>query len=287
MENVNRARYSLSDVQRSSFYQLPKFLFVDEFKNLSSDAKILYALLRDRHELSVKNQWVDKDGYVYLFMSRDEMCSLLGCTAPTLRKAIQSLKEFNLMEEVRQGLNKPNIIYLLQFFQSEKFYLSGEKNINPQEDKEVSRSNTYINKTENNSLKKESMQPSADNKKEKTDKPEPLTPDPKTGKPKTYNQIIEEFTDNETLRTILIEYIKMRSLNKKKLTDKALNLLLKKLNSISADDNQKILIVEKSIINTWADFYPLKDEDIKSGASGSFDTNNFYELALRKSYESS
>ena len=40
-----------------SFYRIPKVLFQDEyFRNLSSDAKILYGLMLDRMSLSIKNQ---------------------------------------------------------------------------------------------------------------------------------------------------------------------------------------------------------------------------------------
>ena len=40
-----------------SFYRIPKALFIDDyFKNLSSDAKILYGLMLDRMSLSIKNQ---------------------------------------------------------------------------------------------------------------------------------------------------------------------------------------------------------------------------------------
>lgn len=41
-----------------SFYRIPKALFQNEyFRNLSSDAKILYGLMLDRMSLSIKNQW--------------------------------------------------------------------------------------------------------------------------------------------------------------------------------------------------------------------------------------
>ncbi|WMJ24285.1 DUF6017 domain-containing protein [Paludicola sp. MB14-C6] len=109
-------RYTLSDVTSNQFYQMPKFLFQGELKNsLSNDAKVLYSLLRDRHELSLKNNWVNESNEVYLIMTRDEMCDLLGISIKPVLKAINQLKEFGLMQEVRQGLNKPNLLFLLNY----------------------------------------------------------------------------------------------------------------------------------------------------------------------------
>lgn len=106
-------RYSLTDITANRFYQMPKFLFQGDLKRgLSNDAKILYSLLRDRHELSIKNNWINEKKEVYLIFTRDEMADLLGCSQPTLRKAITALKTANLMDEESQGLNRPNLIFL-------------------------------------------------------------------------------------------------------------------------------------------------------------------------------
>ena len=49
------------------FYKVPKVLFVkQEFKELSSDAKLLYGLLLDRASLSQRNNWLDNNGRVYV-----------------------------------------------------------------------------------------------------------------------------------------------------------------------------------------------------------------------------
>jgi DNA-binding Lrp family transcriptional regulator len=108
-----RVRYTVSDVTNNRFYQMPKFLFDGEFKSgLCNDAKVLYSLLRDRHDLSLSNNWINDSGEVYLIYARDKMADMVGVSQPTLRKAIEQLKEFGLMEEERMGLNKPNRIYL-------------------------------------------------------------------------------------------------------------------------------------------------------------------------------
>ena len=109
---MERKRYTLADVAAARFYQMPKFLFTVELVDLSNDARVLYALLRDRHELSIQNKWINDKNEVYLIFTRDEMCSLLGCSENTVRKALNQLKDADLLTEERQGLNRPNLIYL-------------------------------------------------------------------------------------------------------------------------------------------------------------------------------
>lgn len=106
-------RHTINDVHNNRFFQLPKFLFEGEFKTaLSAEAKLLYALLRDRHELSLQNGWVNDKNEVFLIYKREEMCDMLGCGMAKIRKLINELMECGLLEEERQGLNLPNLIYL-------------------------------------------------------------------------------------------------------------------------------------------------------------------------------
>ena len=52
--------------EQFAFYRIPKVLFTDEyFRNLSSDAKVLYGLMLDRMALSIRNNWVDNEGKTY------------------------------------------------------------------------------------------------------------------------------------------------------------------------------------------------------------------------------
>ena len=109
----NRIRYTTGEVSRNIFYQMPKFLFDGEFKDLGNDARVLYSLLRDRHDLSLKNGWVNENNEVYLIFTRENMCEILGLTDKTVTKIVNDLKEFALIEEQRLGQGRPNRIYLL------------------------------------------------------------------------------------------------------------------------------------------------------------------------------
>ena len=72
-------KYNLSQVKTERFYQLPKYLFEDTyFKKMSAEAKIMYALLKDRFELSIQNEWVDKNNNIYFIFSNKHLCEYLG-----------------------------------------------------------------------------------------------------------------------------------------------------------------------------------------------------------------
>jgi DNA-binding transcriptional ArsR family regulator len=110
-------------MDRNAYYQLPKFLFEGELEHLSNDARVLYALLRDRHDLllSIKNDLAganasagaSEDGGVYLSFSREHMCEIMKLSRPTITKAMNDLKKHGLIEERRPGMGQTNRIYLL------------------------------------------------------------------------------------------------------------------------------------------------------------------------------
>lgn len=107
-------RISLEQVINGErFFRVPKVLFESDFyKKMSSDSKLLYAILKDRFDLSLKNNWIDDDGNIYFIFTVAEIGEMLGCGKDKVIKLKRELKKYDLLEEVRQGLNKPNLIYL-------------------------------------------------------------------------------------------------------------------------------------------------------------------------------
>ena len=110
-----RVRYTRQSIVTNTFYQMPRFLTAGEFGGIkmSNNARMLYTLLLDRHRISVKNGWYDDNGEVYIYFKREEMEAQVGLSKVTVLKVMQELKELFLVEEKKQGLNKPNKIYLL------------------------------------------------------------------------------------------------------------------------------------------------------------------------------
>ncbi|MFM0788392.1 replication initiator protein A [Streptococcus suis] len=107
-------RISVEQVQTSErFYRIPKVLVESVYyRQMSTESKFTYAILKDRFELSLKNNWIDENGDVYLIFTVEELQTILGFGNKKVIKLKKELAEYGLLEEVRQGLNKPNRLYL-------------------------------------------------------------------------------------------------------------------------------------------------------------------------------
>ncbi len=103
--------------EQFSFYRIPKMLFKDkQFKNISAEAKVLYGLMLDRMNLSQKNMWLDDENRVYIIYTIDDITEDFGCARQKAAKLLDELdKGCGLIERKRQGLGKPNIIYVKNF----------------------------------------------------------------------------------------------------------------------------------------------------------------------------
>ena len=107
------------EAEQFSFYRVPRLLIKDErFKELSSDAKLLYGLMLDRMSLSMKNGWFDDENRAYIHYTLDNIMEDLGCAKEKCVKVLAELdskKGIGLIEKKRQGLGKPDIIYVKNF----------------------------------------------------------------------------------------------------------------------------------------------------------------------------
>ncbi|MCL2604174.1 MAG: replication initiator protein A [Defluviitaleaceae bacterium] len=145
-----RMRYTRQAIISNTFLQLPRFLFAGEFENdkISNNARILYALLHDRHRVSIKSGWFDENGEAYIYFKREEMEKRLGLSERTVTKVMQELKDFQLVEEKKQGMNRPNKIYLLAPIigdgEPPEAYLDPEADDNP----ETTPDNDYMTEPE-------------------------------------------------------------------------------------------------------------------------------------------
>lgn len=107
------------EAEQFSFYRVPRLLIKDNrFKGLSSDAKLLYGLMLDRMSLSMKNGWLDDENRAYIIYTIDNIMDDLGCGKDKAIKVLAELdtnKGIGLVERIRRGLGKPDIIYVKNF----------------------------------------------------------------------------------------------------------------------------------------------------------------------------
>ena len=99
-----------------SFYRIPKALFLESrFQNLSTDAKTLYGILLDRMSLSVKNEWFDKKGRVFIIFTIEDVKRTLRCADNKATRLLRELEKFGLIERKRRGQGKPCLVYVKNF----------------------------------------------------------------------------------------------------------------------------------------------------------------------------
>ena len=146
-----------------SFYRIPKALFQESrFQNLSTDTKTLYGILLDRTSLSVKNEWFDKKGRVFIIFTIEDVKRTLRCADNKATRLLRELEEFGLIERKRRGQGKPCLVYVKNFsaessksiFQNRDFHDSGGFK-NASQDPAKSR----CNKTDENNTEKSETDP--------------------------------------------------------------------------------------------------------------------------------
>ncbi|NYS22136.1 replication initiator protein A [Leuconostoc sp. DB-1] len=109
MERVSRNQVETNE----RFYKIPKALFENEFyADMKLETKMAYAILHDRFLLSIKNNWIDKNGDVYLIYKNSDLQTILSVGEKKVISLKKELADFGLLEEERQGLNKPNRLYV-------------------------------------------------------------------------------------------------------------------------------------------------------------------------------
>ena len=154
-----------AQAEQFSFYRVPKVLFTrEQFKQLSAEAKILYGIMLDKLDLSVKNKWGDEKGRVYIIYTIEQIMEDMNCADQKATKLLDELeKKCSLIERKRQGLGKPNLIFVKNFItgvegsmmariQNRENHDSGAVNITTADYPKSRGINTNHNNTENNDI---------------------------------------------------------------------------------------------------------------------------------------
>lgn len=102
-----------------SFCRIPRQLVTEKtFRGLSSDAKLLYALMLERMGLSARNGWYDEQGRVFIYYTVNEIRMVLNCgndKAIKLLAELDTMKGIGLIERVKQDQGRPTQIFVKNF----------------------------------------------------------------------------------------------------------------------------------------------------------------------------
>ena len=105
---------------QNAFIRVPKMLiYGDKYRFLSVHAKLLYALMADRASLSLTNEWIDRNGRVFIYFTIREICETLLCAHDKACRILTELEEFRLIERQKQGQGNPTMIYVFPVETSE------------------------------------------------------------------------------------------------------------------------------------------------------------------------
>lgn len=145
--------------EQFTFYRIPKALFNDDqFIEMSTDAKLLYGILLDRMSLSKMNGWRDRENRVFIIFTIEEIKASLRCAEKKAVRLLDEIEKMGLIERKRQGLGKPNLIFVKNFIadRSKGQVLncqndnSGTVQNTISELSETQGSNTYVNNKDTN-----------------------------------------------------------------------------------------------------------------------------------------
>ncbi|HDJ6752133.1 TPA: replication initiator protein A, partial [Staphylococcus aureus] len=118
---------------------------------LSNDAKITWSILRDRLDLSIKNNWIDENGDIFFIYTNEKLKQILNISSPNkLSKIKKELTRADLFSQIRVGLNKPNKLYLKkpEVTKADVYCITQQENdVEQQYSTDVS--NSYIQKYDN------------------------------------------------------------------------------------------------------------------------------------------
>ena len=103
------ADYMTADSKLPPYLPYPRFLMEAD---LTQFAKLLYAVLLDRANLSLANGWQDDEGQIYIVFPVCKIANAVDRSPMTVKNALTELETVGLIERRRQGFSQPNRIYV-------------------------------------------------------------------------------------------------------------------------------------------------------------------------------
>ena len=112
---TNTLFFTLQEQYGMKYYQMPKVFFTNEkYKKLSNDAKILYALLHDRLQVSIKNKWIDSSDSLYFIFTNQKLSEILNVSPRKITTIKKELLDTNLLDQKQKSFNAPFHLYLMK-----------------------------------------------------------------------------------------------------------------------------------------------------------------------------
>lgn len=213
--------------QRNYYAIIPANVRYD--KELPANAKLLYGEI---------TALCNAKGYCWA--TNDYFANLYGVSKTSISKWISSLiKRGYIFSEIEYKEGTKEILNRYLKIVNEPI----EEKLNRGIEEKLKDNNTSFNNTTNNT----------NNKKES-----------KKEKKSNYDAIINELIKDKDVKEGIYEFIKMRKLMKKPLTDRALKNIINKLFTLSTNKEEQLKILNNSIESNWLSVFPLKKDNYGS-----------------------
>lgn len=230
-------------------------------KNLSLKAKGLLSMM-----LSLPNGW----GY-----SVEGLAKLSSDGRASVMAALKELEKFHYLKRSQARDNSGKLgeaIYDI----FEQPWSEKPTTVKPTTEKPTAENRTLLNTNKLNTNKLNTKVLNTNNKKVSKAQSKPV---------ENFDSIIQKSTESTELREALVEFVKFRKLIKKPMTNKALELIISKLNKLGSSNREKVEIINQSIERGWAGVFALRsDEPIQQGRYGQPTQPNPYKLYNMENY---
>ena len=157
-----------------AFAKLPKVFFDEkapqypQYKHLTAQHILAYTLMRDRLQLSITKQMKDENGTPFIYYDLENIASAVRCRAKKAGKLVDELDKAGLIHKVRQGLGKPNLIYVYDVLQASPS--NRQFQTSPADSPDPSNGQFKISRTDSSRSVERTVQDPSNGQSNKTDK---------------------------------------------------------------------------------------------------------------------
>ena len=208
----------------------------------------------------------NKCGWVEWFSAPNRTLEFsTGLSRQGINKARNSLRQLGLIDFKSNG-TKSTMYKLLPMSNSVQDSLQDSVQVEDNSDTTMSNSlQAGLQRSVQNSIQssvQDSVQNSSTLNKQNKTKQNKNTKKEREKKDQTYNEILDRLVEDENLKAAYLEFIKMRKLIKKPMTNKALEMLIRKVDKLEPESiERKIELLDNAVLHNWQSVYPLKDND--------------------------
>lgn len=221
-------RIKISDIEESNFYKMPKSIYELDLKPVERE---VYMVCMENWRMSLSNNWVNENEEIYFYASQEKLANLLRVDKTTIIRCFKRLVDVGILEKEKENGNA-----------NKYFLIKIEEVVKINQLQNATGGKMQLDQWQNATGTSGKMQPN-----------------------KEYNKnniirINKYIYKSEKFHQTFSDFLEMRKKIKKPATEKAIELILSKLEKIN-NEELSIKMLENSILNNWQDVYLPREEN--------------------------